>query len=438
MSSCYAVVDLETTGLTPRTNRVIEVGVVLVDATGEVQETFGTLVNPHRDLGPTSVHGVRAADARRSPSFADIAGYLTQLLDARVLVSHNLAFDLMFLQAEYARLGVELPVSLSDGLCTMSLAGRYLGRAGRSLGECCAAVGHEPMAAHEALEDAKSAARLLAWYLAHEDVPPPWQHVVDRAAGLRWPAIEAGPFTVAHRGTAHSRGDADFLGRIACRLPRSHEPAFEPYLAVLDQALLDRLVSDTEADELVELAVALGLDQAQVLSAHRTYLDALITVAQRDGVVTEEERADIGLVARLLGFGDEWVDAAITAQTLVPAQRPATTSTVRSRELGTFELRVGDLVVFTGEMQASREEWQSRALAAGLAVNNNVTKRTRLVVAADPDSMSGKARKARDYGLPVVTESAFIRLLAAMDPRGPADEPVDELAQRRRARKSLR
>ncbi|UUT36001.1 hypothetical protein L2X98_23115 [Microbacterium elymi] len=41
-----------------------------------------------------------------------------------------------------------------------------------------------------------------------------------------------------------------------------------------------------------------------------------------------------------------------------------------------------------------------------------VTKRVALVAAADPDSLSGKARKARDYGIPIVSEDGLVRLLA--------------------------
>jgi DNA polymerase-3 subunit epsilon len=47
-------------------------------------------------------------------------------------------------------------------------------------------------------------------------------------------------------------------------------------------------------------------------------------------------------------------------------------------------------------------------------VVGGLTKRTRLLVAADPDSQSGKAAKARSYGVPAVTEEAFARLLADM------------------------
>jgi len=40
-----------------------------------------------------------------------------------------------------------------------------------------------------------------------------------------------------------------------------------------------------------------------------------------------------------------------------------------------------------------------------------VTKKVKLLVAADPDTLSGKGRKARDYGIPVITEDAFAGML---------------------------
>jgi len=68
-------------------------------------------------------------------------------------------------------------------------------------------------------------------------------------------------------------------------------------------------------------------------------------------------------------------------------------------------------VVFTGEMSLPREEWVRRAMDAGLVPHSSVTKKVALVVAADPDSLSGKARKAAAYGIPIVTEEAFGRML---------------------------
>jgi DNA polymerase-3 subunit epsilon len=52
-----AVVDVETTGLNPyRHDRIVEVAVVVVELNGQVIREFTTLINPERDIGPTSIH----------------------------------------------------------------------------------------------------------------------------------------------------------------------------------------------------------------------------------------------------------------------------------------------------------------------------------------------------------------------------------------------
>jgi DNA polymerase-3 subunit epsilon len=76
-----------------------------------------------------------------------------------------------------------------------------------------------------------------------------------------------------------------------------------------------------------------------------------------------------------------------------------------------FTLKVGDIVVFTGEMSRPREDLERIAADAGLVPHPAVTKKVAVVVAADPDSLSGKARKAADYGIPIITEAAFVKLI---------------------------
>ncbi|GAA4572716.1 hypothetical protein GCM10023176_36220 [Micromonospora coerulea] len=78
-----------------------------------------------------------------------------------------------------------------------------------------------------------------------------------------------------------------------------------------------------------------------------------------------------------------------------------------------FELP-GDTVVFTGAMEPPRWEWEEQARAAALQVGNTVTKKTRLLVAADPDTMSGKAKNAHQYAIPLVHPTAYQKLLAGL------------------------
>ncbi|MDX8034098.1 exonuclease domain-containing protein [Lentzea sp. BCCO 10_0856] len=374
MGNGYAVVDVETTGLSPgQHHRVIEVAVVHVDSSGRRTDEWCTLVNPRRDLGAQHVHGIRAADVRRAPDFAGIAGELAARLSGRVIVAHNLSFDLRFLHAEFAPLGHEFAAT---GLCTMDLAGRFLGASSRSLAACCSAAGVPMGTAHSALHDARASAGLLSRCLDRVGDVPPVRLDVPRTSAF-----------AVQRSHGHS-AEQHFLAKLVRLLPRVETPGGDDYLAVLDRALVDRHLSVEEQEELLDVACALGLGLPEVMGLHRGYLGALAEVAREDGVVSADEQADLRLVASLLG-----VDV---------------TDVLRRREV---RLSSGDLVVFTGEMREPRDVWESRALSAGLAVKGGVTKKTALVIAADPDSMSGKADKARTYGIPIVSEDLFAGLL---------------------------
>jgi DNA polymerase-3 subunit epsilon len=379
MDNGYAVVDVETTGLSPgHHHRVIEVAVVHVDESGRRVDEWCTLVNPRRDLGAQHVHGISAADARRAPDFAAIAGELAARVSGRVLVAHNLSFDLRFLRAEYARLGHELDAT--SGLCTMELAGRFLGARTRSLAACCELAGVPTGTAHSALHDARASAGLLARCLDRIGYVEPVRLDVPRRGNA---------FTV-QRSRAHGP-EQHFLAKLVRLLPRVETARGDEYLDILDRALVDRHLSAEEQEELLDVACTLGLGLPEVMELHRGYLAALAEAAWEDGVVSADEEADLRLVGSLLG-----VDVA---------------DVVRRRSV---QLSMGDLVVFTGQLREPRDVWESRALSAGLTVKGGVTKRTALVIAADPDSMSGKADKARTYGIPIVSEGLFAGLLGEL------------------------
>ncbi|MEU4403644.1 exonuclease domain-containing protein [Streptosporangium sp. NPDC023963] len=397
----YAVVDLETTGLRPsRHDRIIEIGIVHLDAAGQITGEWSTLVNPGRDLGPQHVHGINAADVRHAPTFDDIAATLATLLHGRVPVAHNLPFDLGFLSYEFQRLGVVAPLRHDLGVCTMAEAVRFLPHAPRNLAGCCAVADIPLEGHHDALVDARAAAGLLRHYLALAGTAHPWHPLLATAARTSWPTLPGTGTPWVRRGVSTER-DSHFLARILDRLPRVPQPVMaDSYLALLDRALLDQHISAAEADALVQLAVDLGLTRTDVERLHHDYLTALAHAALADGIVTTSERRELDLVATLLGLPGESVDRALTRATREHPSMPSR-----------FKLATGDLVVFTGEMDGGRETWEALARQAGYVPHPNITKKVRLLVAADPDTLSGKARKARAYGIPIVTPDAFNGML---------------------------
>ena len=408
----YAVVDVETTGLWPGAHRIVELAVVLVDEDGRVEDEWATLLNPGRDLGPQHVHGIAAADVLDAPTFDEVAPVAADLLAGRAFVAHNAPFDRRFVQQAFWDARLPAPDLGPLSVCTMHWASRLLPVTQRTLAGCCACAGVVLEDAHEALGDARATAGLLSVMVRDAHGAVPWKDALVAASAASWPSLgtarPAAP-RVVRRG-AGSRHREHFLSRlVATSPPPLGDEAAASYVATLDRALLDRLLSVREQESLVALAEELRIDRAAAERLHRDYLRDLARRAWADGVITADERADLDAVAVLLGLDD-----ADVADALASARDESSGVAEASAASAGFTLSAGDLVVFTGDMALPRSEWERRASAAGLLPHGNVTKRVALVVAADPDSLSGKARKAAAYGIPIVTESCFADLLAAM------------------------
>lgn len=401
----FAVVDVETTGLSPRHHhRIVEIAVVTLDASGKIIDRWETLVNPQRDLGPQSIHGIRAAQILDAPTFTQVAPDLTERLRGNVLVAHNLNFDSNFLEHEFRRVGQPLPEQFLAGICTMRLAHRYVIGNARSLAHCCEFLSVDTGLAHCAGDDAAAAAGLLSKYIDMEPDHLDWQQHLGNAAGVEWPerSVQLTEFTPSLRRPDNA-DQRHFLSRITDNMPEFTGPEQdEQYLMLLDRALLDRHLSVTEQRELVGLAEDLGLDPRRCLELHTYYLERLVGAAWSDGVITPAEAEDLRLVSALLGIHEDLTDRWI-------ATRP--TELAAPAAGATRSVTAGDLLVLTGTMTRPRDELAGILEALGYQVGNTVTKKTSLLVAADPDSLSGKAAKARKSGIPVVGEEFLYTIL---------------------------
>ena len=112
--------DLETTGATPTTDRITEIGLVEV-ANGEFQGSWSQLVNPQSRIPPfiESLTGITTAMVEHEPTFAQIASQLFERLQGKILVAHNARFDYGFLRNEFQRLGLDYRARV---LCTVKLS----------------------------------------------------------------------------------------------------------------------------------------------------------------------------------------------------------------------------------------------------------------------------------------------------------------------------
>ncbi len=404
-----AVIDLETTGLSPwRNDRIVEIGVVVMSLNGQTLTEYETLINPNRDLGPSRIHGIFAADVVRAPTFADVAGdVLVLLTEADIIAGHNVSFDKNFLVKEYERLGVKIPeIPL---LCTCQLSGRM------SLRECCNefGIGFDGTP-HCALADARVTARLVA-ALYSEDTTLLEKY---RVRDVSWPELTPrhAPCFSREQSQFVSLEPPSFLQRLVSNIHHDVDastPNVLAYLTLIDRALDDRSIDANEEDTLLNAALEWGLTKTQIFEAHKNYMYNLAINALADGVVSDAERRDLYMVARLLGQDELGLDNAMkTASLQLSIARRGTKQYWAQNELA------GKTVCFTGELQTSlkgnlitREIAEALAQQAGLVVANNVTKKLDVLVVADPNTQSGKAKKARDYGIRILSDVVFWRLI---------------------------
>ncbi|CAL9341152.1 3'-5' exonuclease DinG [Streptomyces sp. enrichment culture] len=296
----WALVDVETSGLVPRRDRVLSVAVVTLGPDGEQTGEFSTLLDPGCDPGPVHVHGLTAERLRGAPAFEQVAERIGALLEGRVLVAHNAQFDYDFLAHEFARARLRLPVDRR--LCTLALNRRVDPPTDDlKLGTLAAHYGVPRLKAHDALDDTRVLAGVLRASLR-------------AAAGLDLP-----------------------LPLVAC--PPRQDPRFAP-------------------------------------------------------------------------------------------KPPKTPCAFRNpgRPAPGGPLVQGMKVAVTGETGTARADLVLRGVAAGLNMMGSVSRHTSVLVTNEPSGGSAKARRARAEGVPVIDESAFLRLLGDVRPGTPHEGAATALS----------
>ena len=105
LEDLWVTLDLETTGLSPEDDEIIEIGAVKFQGQ-QVLDTYQTFVNPHRRLNDfiKRFTGITQAEVSRAPSFSAVSGDLASFVGSAPIIGHNLAFDVGFLERKGLRL----------------------------------------------------------------------------------------------------------------------------------------------------------------------------------------------------------------------------------------------------------------------------------------------------------------------------------------------
>jgi DNA polymerase-3 subunit epsilon len=149
--------DLETTGLSPERDFIIEIGCVEIVDRELTGRTWSRFVNPLCRIPPkiTELTGIRTSMVDQEPPFPGVLPHLRSFVGGAPLVMHNASFDLRFLNASLRRCGrAELPPDRA--VCTLELARKKWPGQKASLDTVCERLAIKvPQNRHRALTDAK-------------------------------------------------------------------------------------------------------------------------------------------------------------------------------------------------------------------------------------------------------------------------------------------
>jgi DNA polymerase III epsilon subunit family exonuclease len=103
----FTVFDIETTGMSPVHNRIVEIAAIRVDIDGK-QSRYQSLINPGCNISSrlTAIHGITDDMVKDSNTFTQVGYDFINFSEGSTLVAHNARFDLSFLQESLSRVGL--------------------------------------------------------------------------------------------------------------------------------------------------------------------------------------------------------------------------------------------------------------------------------------------------------------------------------------------
>jgi len=160
IDSTYCVLDLETTGFSPKTEKITEVGIMKIK-NGEVIDSFSCFVNPEKPIPPKVVEVTNITDdmVKDAETIDKVFPKILEFIDGSILVAHNARFDIGFLKHNANVLGHEFDFTYVD---TLGLAKDVFPDLKRyKLGKIAESLGIKVEVAHRALDDVDTTVKVF-------------------------------------------------------------------------------------------------------------------------------------------------------------------------------------------------------------------------------------------------------------------------------------
>jgi DNA polymerase III epsilon subunit-like protein len=399
----WAAIDIETTGLEPQRDRIVEIAIVRFHSSGTVVDEYSTLVNPERRMGGGEIHQLTGRDVADAPTFTEVWPDIVRMLSGAVALAHNLSFEDGFIAVESARV---TPVAMGfPGVCSLNTARAQLaGKTFRLMSLHKTFTGEWIEDQHTALGDARALAQI-------------------------WPAmLNQAPFRLFYRGPAPVTiaPSARPMGRIAPRPVEVSSPrlgeftrrfprcsveyvvapvVLEQYMAALREVVDDEIITVEESVRLEELARRAGLTQQALEAAHRQVWETLTGQTPDGPAPTRAQQLRRDRLATNLGLtGSAKRSPELVAQMNAAALQPRPDRYLRDWRIG---------------IDPAPETEPLTALASrhGASIAKRLSATVRWVATADPDGSTPTVIRARALGLRIITtaqaESALDEHIAA-------------------------
>ncbi len=149
------VFDVETTGISPLNDRIIEIGAIKIRG-GKITSELSTLVNPGVCIPPriTDITGITDAMIANQPRIEEVLPEFLAFCEEDIILGHNISFDYSFIKASCVKEGLAFNKQAVD---TLTIARKFLkGLPSRSLGGLCEHYNISLTQAHRAVHDARA------------------------------------------------------------------------------------------------------------------------------------------------------------------------------------------------------------------------------------------------------------------------------------------